>query len=128
GYVVFAGNNTYSGGTYITKGRITVNSGSTAGASTGPIYVFPGGQLFDNNVNLANPLFIAGTGSTENNAQAAMRANKTFSGTVTLMANARVGNGPTFSGKITGAGGLENGGGGNNVAGTTKFSNAANDY
>jgi fibronectin-binding autotransporter adhesin len=128
GYVVFAGNNTYSGGTYITKGRITVNTGSTAGASTAPIYVFPGGQLFDNNVNLANPLFIAGSGSTEANANAAMRANKTFSGTVTLMANARVGNGPTFTGKITGPGGLENGGGGSNVGGTTKYGNAANDY
>jgi fibronectin-binding autotransporter adhesin len=124
GYVTPAGGvtNTFSGGLYVVSGRWSQPNAGNIG--TGPVYVFPGGMInpgATTPVNIANNLFIAGNGTTENNGLGAVRMfqntdgnNTLLTGTVTLMADASVSsNGNTnptrnvgITGKITGPGGL----------------------
>ena len=124
GYVTPAGGvtNTFSGGLYVVSGRWSQPNAGNIG--TGPVYVFPGGMINPGAatpVTIANDLFIAGNGTTENNGLGAVRmfqnttGNSTLlTGTVTLMADASISsNGNTdpnrnvgITGKITGPGGL----------------------
>ena len=124
GYVTPASGatNTFSGGLYVVSGRWSQPNAGNIG--TGPVYVFPGGMINPgaaSPVTIANDLFIAGNGTTENNGLGAVRmfqnttGNSTLlTGTVTLMADASISsNGNTdpnrnvgITGKITGPGGL----------------------
>jgi fibronectin-binding autotransporter adhesin len=117
---------TYSGGTYIHGGRLSATGPTTLG--TGPVFVYPGGQLFFNaSGTYTNAMFIAGLGNGESTGNGAIRlAARTISGTVTLMADAATANG-TISGKITGPGGLIVGAGSGNGVGTLTIT-AVNDY
>jgi fibronectin-binding autotransporter adhesin len=118
---------TYSGGTYIHGGRIQTQPNILG---FGPIYVYPGGQLFFNaNGTCTNDIFLAGFGNAESLGNGAIRMGGTgriITGTITLMADAATANG-TFNGRITGPGGLIVGAGNGNGVGTMIIG-ATNDY
>jgi autotransporter-associated beta strand protein len=122
-------NHFYSGGTYINGGRLSASGPTTLG--TGPVFVYPGGQLFLNaSGTYTNPMFIAGYGNGESAGNGAIRmGGRSISGLVTLMQDAATANG-TISGKITGPGGLIVGAGSGSGTGTLTVgsSTGANDY
>jgi len=132
GYVALGGANSYSGGTYISCGR--VQAGTATAFGTGPVYIFPGGQAYDNNSSTwTNKFFIAGFGTAESAGIGAIRLNgKTISGatggTMTLVANASITSGGTVSEVITGPGGLTLGGGAQNGTLTVGSANGPNTY
>jgi len=126
--IIGSRSNSYSGGTYIAQGRLTVTT--TNGLGFGPVYVYSGGQLLPNATDVCtNDLFIAGIGNTESGGNGAIRgqAGKKFTGVITLMDNARVGGGITLSNKLTGAFALEIGGG-TNGAGNNTLVSTSNDF
>ncbi|HOX03938.1 MAG TPA: autotransporter-associated beta strand repeat-containing protein [Candidatus Paceibacterota bacterium] len=118
----FRGHNTYSGGTYILQGRFQLagsEQGGTAnpdGWGTGPLHVFPGGQAFPSGISGATPftnaIFMAGIGTDAENTGAIRLGNGSlYTGTITLIGDARLGGGgannaagggATIAGKITG--------------------------
>jgi autotransporter-associated beta strand protein len=106
GYVNLNSTNTYSGGTFINQGRITGGGGHALGS--GPVYVYPGGELF--NTTLTNLVYISGVGTTEytsgspDDGLGAFRS-VTCTGPLILMGNASVGRG-SLSGQTTGQGSL----------------------
>jgi fibronectin-binding autotransporter adhesin len=126
-------NNTYTGPTYITSGRVATQSTAvTTPFGTGPnaiVYVDGNndGQFFSNlNTTIANPFVIIGNGLNENGTRSgAIRLNSTsaitptLSGPITLMGDASIGN----TGAITGAGSSLISGniGTSNAAGATSF-------
>jgi fibronectin-binding autotransporter adhesin len=108
GYVAMTGTgSSYSGGTYVTQGRDSANT-STFG--TGPVYVFPGGQVFLNSsTTYTNSFYIGGFGSTEGGGFGALRmssSSRIISGSITLLGDACVGQSGKITGPITGTGGL----------------------
>jgi autotransporter-associated beta strand protein len=117
----------YSGGTYIHGGRVQTQPGILG---TGPIVVYPGGQLFFNaNGTCTNAVFIAGLGNAEASGNGAIRMGGTsriITGVVTLTADASTANG-TINGRITGPGGLIVGSGTANGVGTLIIG-GTNDY
>ncbi len=117
----------YSGGTYIHGGRIQTRPDRLG---TGPIFIYPGGQLFFNaNATCTNPIFMAGLGNGEANGNGAIRmggSGRIITGVITLTADAATANG-TFNGRITGPGGLIVGAGNANGVGTMIIG-ATNDY
>jgi autotransporter-associated beta strand protein len=130
GHISFPGGaHTYSGGTYIHGGRLSATGPNTLG--TGPVIVYPGGQLFLNaSGTYTNAMSIAGLGNAESVGNGAIRmAARTISGTLTLLQDAATANG-TISGIITGPGGLIVGAGNGNGVGTLTIGSAAgaNDY
>jgi autotransporter-associated beta strand protein len=118
----FRGHNTYSGGTYILQGRFQLagsEQGGTAnpdGWGTGPLYIFPGGQAFPSGISgttpFTNAIFMAGIGTdAENTGAIRLGGGSLYTGTITLIGDARlggggannaVGGGATISGQITG--------------------------
>ncbi|MFN3407978.1 MAG: beta strand repeat-containing protein [Limisphaerales bacterium] len=119
GWVLFQRNNTYSGGTHITRGRVqasAVSSGVNTGFGTGPVYVYPGAQAFffesgQTNVVVTNDFYIAGFGTFEDKGGALrLSVNNpspvNYAGTITLMGDASIGRNGLFSGRITGNGKL----------------------
>lgn len=107
GQVVLAGSNTHTGGSIFTQGRTVVTNAGALG--TGAVTVTAGGQLWLNvSGTYANNFFLAGTGYGEGGVPGAIRVGgaATFSGTITLTGDARLGgvNGgnATLVGKITG--------------------------
>lgn len=158
-YCQFDGNgnnatsNSYSGGTYILQGRVSQPGRFTFGS--GPVYIRPGGQ-FNAGCQIANELYIEGTGTTENNGMGAVRmyaasaANGfvgNLTGTIHLTGDAAFGaNNTSFSaagapyigisGKITGPGSLVissptatgNGAGTINIGSTNGTYAIPNDY
>jgi len=121
------GGHTHSGGTHIHGGRIQTTPNNLG---TGPIVIYPGGQLFFNaNGTCTNDIFMAGYGNAESSGNGAIRAGGTariFTGLMTLTADAATANG-TFNGPITGPGGFIVGAGTGNGVGTTIIG-ATNDY
>lgn len=113
GYVVLSGNSTYSGGTYITQGRVQMSAEGAFG--TGPVYVFPGGHAFLNTGTVTNDFYISGLGSTEASGNStgpgAIRNNgESSNGRIILLGNARYGTSSANSvqrGQVTGNGQLE---------------------
>jgi len=120
---------TYSGGTHINGGRLSATGPNTLG--TGPIFVYPGGQLFLNAAGTyTNPVSIGGYGNAESVGNGAIRmGGRTISGTVTLMTDAATANG-ILSGVITGPGALIVGAGNGNGVGNLTIGSASgpNDY
>ena len=110
GYVQFsqAAANSYSGGTFINQGR--VQSGRTDNFGTGPIFVFPSGQVFFSvNGTWTNSFFLGGVGTAESTGLGALRmggSGRILSGPVTLMGDAVIANNGTISGPIIGPGSL----------------------
>ncbi len=112
GYVQFGAaagtKNTYSGGTYINQGRVQITP--TNGFGTGPVYVYPSGQiLFNNDGAYTNDFYIGGVGTAESGGLGAFRmggANRNIVGKVTLMSDACIANNGKVSGPITGLGSL----------------------
>lgn len=107
-------NNSYTGPTYITSGRVQVASGITAPFGTGAnaiVYVDGNadGQFFSGqNVTIANPFVIVGTGFNESGTRrGAIRLDSTssitptLSGTITLVGDATIGNNAAISGTGT---------------------------
>jgi fibronectin-binding autotransporter adhesin len=128
GYISLATTNTYSGGTYINQGR--VQTGSILCFGTGPVYIYPGGEVFLNaNGTWTNDFYLNGVGSIESAGIGAIRMGGTgriLTGRITLTGTAATGNG-TINGKITGPGGLIVGSGTANGVGTLILG-ATNDY
>lgn len=120
------GHNTYSGGLYIEVGRLQfagaeVNSSSPNpdAGGTGPIYVFPGAQLFPSGAGSAahpetitNPIYLAGIGI-NSDGTGSIRMSQgvtvgTASSTINLFGNDRIGGGAVaYVDSTTGA--LDNG-------------------
>jgi fibronectin-binding autotransporter adhesin len=133
GIIGLAANNTYTGPTYVTGGRLQgITAGITTPFGVGPnaiVYVDGNadGQVFLNqNVTIANPFVIIGTGFNEGATRSGvLRLNSTaaitptLSGPITLMGDASIGN----TGAITGAGAALISGniGTSNAAGSTSF-------
>jgi autotransporter-associated beta strand protein len=129
GYVAFPNvTNTYSGGTYISQGR--VQAGCTNNFGKGPVFVYPGGEIFLNQNGVwTNEFYLYGVGSTESAGIGAIRMGGTgrvISGKVTLLGTTATGNG-TIVGRITGPGGLIVGSGSANGSGTLVIG-GTNDY
>jgi fibronectin-binding autotransporter adhesin len=131
GYVVFNGTtgNTYTGGTYVTAGRIQTQFGALG---TGDVHIYPGGQVLLNQAGTwTNNFFISGFGSGESGGIGAIRINggdRILTGTITLEETAATGNGQ-IQGRITGPGGLIVGAGSANGSGTLTLGGpVANDY
>lgn len=118
-------NNGYTGGTTINQARVAMRHNNAFG--TGAVNILSGGQVFlsATNVELSNPLSIAGNGWSEGaGTLGAVRlaANAVVSGPVTLAGNSRVtayssGDSGTISGGISGDYAIEKTG-----AGTVVFS------
>ena len=118
-------NNGYTGGTTINQARVAMRHNNAFG--TGAVNILSGGQVFLSaaNVELSNPLTIAGNGWSEGaGTLGAVRlaANALVSGPVTLAGNARItayssGDSGTISGGISGDYAIEKTG-----AGTVVFS------
>lgn len=130
GILGLTANNLYTGGTYVTSGRLQVVSGTaTTPFGTGPVYVNGNtdGQVFiSTNTNIANPFVIVGNGFNENGTRlGALRLNSTaalipqLSGPITLLGDTQI----TNSAAITGAGAaiISNNIGTSNSAGATSF-------
>ncbi len=107
--VLGSAGNTYTGGTRIMSGRISI--ANAQGFSSGDVYIYgnagAGGQFLFNFVGtLTNALHLAGVGTAEAAPVGAVRfeANSTLSGPVELMDDARVGTpNPTLTGTISGS-------------------------
>ncbi len=124
------GANTYTGGTWINSGRVTLMN--AAGFGAGSVTVAAGAQVFLNGVNSANNFIIAGGGTNQADTPVALRlGTTTVSGTVTLQGDAAIGGGTgTISGQITGGYNLTVGRTASSGAptGTVTISNTANNY
>ena len=133
--------NTYTGGTTINSGRIQANALGTIGSGavtiTGNSTV--GGQLYMNIAGtISNNFTLSGVGYADSavNFGAIRSSGNTFSGTITLAGNSRIGMyagpGATITGQITGPYGMDyfEGNGANNQTGTVTLTNigTANDY
>ncbi len=131
------GHNTYSGGTYLLEGRVqltgteltgsanpqqvadgrgTAGSAMTAanlsnpgGFGTGPVYIFPGAQVFPSGINAANAVipndfFFAGSGFAAENDGAFRLGSVNLTGKLTLIGDGMIAGAGTgiLSGQITG--------------------------
>ncbi|HEY4416773.1 MAG TPA: autotransporter-associated beta strand repeat-containing protein, partial [Verrucomicrobiae bacterium] len=131
GYCVLNGANTFSGGTYVNQGRCQSGSGTCFG--TGPVYIFPGGEVsMAVAATWTNDFYVSGLGSTESAGLGAIRlAGRAVSGTIHLVGTSAIAGGGTITGKITGAGGLILGNGsvtGGSGKTTVGVAAAPNDY
>ncbi|HEV2328059.1 MAG TPA: autotransporter-associated beta strand repeat-containing protein, partial [Verrucomicrobiae bacterium] len=135
------GHNTFSGGLYILQGRLQlggteIGAGNPGGGGTGPIYVYPGAELFPSGAGtnaITNNIYISGNGVSD--GVGAIRLSGVFSnGVISLIGDSRLGGGgaggvPIYD-RITGSFNLDfgatgNSGGGGNVA---VLYNPANDW
>ncbi len=116
GYAAINGANTFTGGCYISQGR--VQTGNLGAYGKGQVFVYEGGEAFLNTGgNFANPFFVYGSGTTEasggSTGPGAIRMNSTsaITNVVTLLGNTRIStsstSGPQINGQITGVGPLE---------------------
>lgn len=104
--VILAGANTYSGGTWLNSGRLRVDNAS--GLGTGIVNIATGAQAYFNfsGATITNAFNIAGGGAAlgiDTPVAIRLGTNNTFSGTITLQADAAIGGGSgTISGVIQG--------------------------
>ena len=120
GNVKIDGQNTYTGDTYLLQGRTQMTGAENGGVANptafgfGNVFVFPGAMLAaSGTTTVANNMFIAGLGTGAEGIGVIRLGNGTvFSGTVTLIGDARIGDGhagtfgtgtSAFTGKITGS-------------------------
>jgi fibronectin-binding autotransporter adhesin len=110
GYASLNSANSYSGGTYILGGRLRWNGSGCF--STGPIFIFPGGNTYVNSgTTLTNAFFIAGSGTPQEPNIGAIRYGPNpafFTGPFTLIGDAELGGqgGGCVLGPISGPFGL----------------------
>jgi fibronectin-binding autotransporter adhesin len=106
--VTLGGTNTYSGGTYINSGRVTFGNGAVTPFGTGTVTIGPAGQISGGGT-FANNFVIEGSGGGDSgllyDTPGAGRG-VSISGTITLEGDAGFSAGGTYSGQITGPGGL----------------------
>ena len=95
--------NTYSGGTIINSGTISLGLQANQGLGTGPVTLNRGGTLALNRISASNPLILNGGTIIPGGGW-----GNTFSGPVTMNSNMtiNVGDDIYFSGNISGAGGF----------------------
>ncbi len=133
-FTIYADNSTYTGGTIINAGQLTVANNNAVGQ--GPITVAPGGRLAlgrgpgNATISVANDLYLNGTspGGTLRSRAPDAGAQSYYNGTIHLNRTSSVGstsgNDNLFlNGKITGPGGLIFTSGGRIIIGS-----AENDY
>ncbi len=93
GYAALSAANTFSGGTYILGGRLRWNAQNCF--STGPIFIFPGGNTYVNSgTTVTNAIFMAGSGTTQEPNIGAIRYGPGaafFTGPLTLIGDAEIG-------------------------------------
>jgi autotransporter-associated beta strand protein len=107
--VTLAGNNTYSGGTYIDDGRVNLTSATALG--TGTLYIVPGGEaIFNAGGTFANNMVVSGNGSGEGfGALRGGNGSAVLTGTITLAGDTSFSGqnaGMNVNGQITGNGNL----------------------
>ncbi len=148
GNVKIDGQNTYTGDTYLLQGRTQMSGAENGGVANptafgfGKVFVFPGAMLAAaGNQTVANDMFLAGQGTGAEGIGVIRLGNGTvLSGTITLIGDARIGDGhagtfgsgtAAITGKITGAFSLDLGStastGGTNGS-EFSISNPLNDY
>ncbi|MGC4014088.1 MAG: autotransporter-associated beta strand repeat-containing protein [Luteolibacter sp.] len=126
--------NTYTGATTINNARAQVSNAT--GFGTGAVSVLSGGTIYSSAaLTIANPLTIAGIGWSETTGHlGAIRtgAAVTFSGALTLSANARLGSSSTatFNGAVSAPGftiqsGAPSADGGGSIGGVVAFGNTS---
>ena len=110
GYASLNSANSFSGGTYILGGRLRWNGSGCF--STGPVYIFPGGNTYVNSgTTITNAFFIAGSGTSQEKNIGAIRYGPGaafFTGPFTLIGDAELGGqgGGGILGPISGPFGL----------------------
>ncbi len=96
------GHNTFSGGLYLLQGRLQlagseIGTGNPGGGGTGPIYVYPGAELFPSGagtIPITNNIFLSGNGVSD--GVGSIRLSGVFSnGVITLIGDSRLGGGST---------------------------------
>ncbi|HYE21247.1 MAG TPA: autotransporter-associated beta strand repeat-containing protein, partial [Tepidisphaeraceae bacterium] len=110
-----ANNNTYTGPTYITSGRVQLSTTFTTPFGTGPNAIVhingnTDGQFYSTqNTTIANPFVIIGNGFNENGTRrgvirldSSATANPTLGGQITLLGDASIGNPAAITGAGTG--------------------------
>jgi fibronectin-binding autotransporter adhesin len=141
GFLKLRNHNSYSGGTYILQGRIQIDGSLTGGTpifdvfGTGPVTIFPGGNLFFSGtaVPLPNEFFVAGNSTQQEPGIGCIRTagGWAITNTVHLIGDTTIGGNGGVSGaiggKITGPFNLSLGSAGT-VNGTISISNSLNDW
>jgi fibronectin-binding autotransporter adhesin len=142
GDLTLSGTNTYTGTTTINRGRIQVatatavpSSSAVSQSGTGQLYITGTGLTFANNFNISTFGYFENDAFANTNGAIRSDGINTFSGTITLSGNSRIGaygnaRVNTISGKITGGYGISFYGmnGANNDVQTFILSNTNNDY
>lgn len=117
GMMVLRGNNSYSGATTITEGRLSITHANALGTTAGNTTVANGAQLrLGSSAGTAEPLVLNGTGYNNTGALYSPNGANTVSGTITLGSAARINSDAetlTLTGNISGAYGLTFGGSAN---------------
>jgi autotransporter-associated beta strand protein len=112
--LILSGNNTYTGTTTVNNGVLQIQSNNALGSSTSPVTVNSGGTLaLSNNITTASGenLSIAGSGYSNQGALLNSSGNNTFSGNISLTADATIASasgmltlGGTFSNTLNNSG------------------------
>ena len=131
---ILRGTNTYTGGTYITAGRLETEITPSA-LGTGDVTITGTGQLFIDSPATqpyTQNFFISGIGTGEAGGHGAMRLNSApIDGTITLIGDARItrrGGTGTINGRITGGFNLELGGYDNDANSLIILTSVNNDW
>jgi len=125
--LTLAGNNSFSGGTYVLQGTLSATNANSFGGSGRSVTVLPGGAVSLSNLTYANDFNLAGSALTLGgtfSGGVTTTAGATVSGTVTLQGDTVIGSSGTsgtITGKITGDYNLS-------VIGGIIISNTNNDY
>lgn len=137
GAVIIGGNNTYTGGTYVAAGRLTVSNNANA-LGTGTVTVADSGQLTLQGVTVKNNIVLDGRGPGTGGDSGTLRVENqaVVLGNVTLLSDSMINSGGghgTIRGVISGSFGITGGGssgtvilGGNNTYTGTTTTGAGN--
>ncbi len=112
GFLKLRNHNSYSGGTYILQGRIQVDGSLVGGTpisdvfGTGPVFIFPGGNIFFSGtaVPIPNEFFVAGNSTQQEPGIGCIRTTSgwAITNTVHLIGDTTIGGSGNVAGAIGG--------------------------